>query len=138
MIGRIQKILNSKNLSPSLFADRIGVQRSAVSHILSGRNKPSLDFIMKILTAFPDIDADWLLFGRGELKNEKTADKPVESKKSEIIEKVPVPNNKPKEIIYPPDNISDHAKISAEGQIVKVVLLYHDNTFHEYNIRKHE
>jgi transcriptional regulator with XRE-family HTH domain len=46
------------------FADRIGVQRSSVSHVLSGRNKPSLDFLEKLLNVFPDIDAAWLITGR--------------------------------------------------------------------------
>jgi transcriptional regulator with XRE-family HTH domain len=138
MISRIQEILNAKSLSPSLFADKIGVQRSGVSHILSGRNKPSLDFIMKILTAFPDIDADWLLFGRGGMKHEITSDKPVKAKQTLLIEKEPAPDEKQNEIIYPPHNISENATAPAEGRIVKIVLLYDDSTFNEYNIRKSE
>jgi transcriptional regulator with XRE-family HTH domain len=69
MINRIQLILKTKNISPSQFADQIQVQRSGVSHILSGRNNPSLDFILKILRTFPEIDADWLLFGKGQMNN---------------------------------------------------------------------
>ena len=49
------------NLSASAFADKIEVQRSSISHILSGRNKPSLEFIQKVLTAFPKVSSDWLL-----------------------------------------------------------------------------
>jgi transcriptional regulator with XRE-family HTH domain len=67
MISRIQLILKTKNISPSQFADQIQVQRSGVSHILSGRNNPSLDFILKILKTYPEIDADWLLFGKGQM-----------------------------------------------------------------------
>lgn len=69
MINRIQLILKTKNISPSQFADQIQVQRSGVSHILSGRNNPSLDFILKILKTYPEIDADWLLFGKGQMIN---------------------------------------------------------------------
>ena len=69
MISRIQLILKTKNISPSQFADQIQVQRSGVSHILSGRNNPSLDFILKILRTYPEIDADWLLFGKGQMVN---------------------------------------------------------------------
>lgn len=69
MISRIQLILKTRNISPSQFADQIQVQRSGVSHILSGRNNPSLDFILKILKTYPEIDADWLLFGKGQMIN---------------------------------------------------------------------
>lgn len=52
-------------LSASAFADRIGVQRSSISHIISGRNKPSLDFVLKITQEFKDVDLYWLLNGKG-------------------------------------------------------------------------
>ena len=59
---KIEQIIIDKGLSPSYFADTIGIQRSSISHILSGRNKPSLDIIQRILKVFADIDRDWLLF----------------------------------------------------------------------------
>jgi transcriptional regulator with XRE-family HTH domain len=65
MVDRIQLILKVHNLTASRFADEIGVQRSAISHILSGRNMPSLDLIQKILRRFPEINSDWLLNGAG-------------------------------------------------------------------------
>lgn len=64
LTNRILEILEKSGLTPSEFADKIEVQRSAISHITSGRNKPSLDFLLKIKNAFPEIDTDWLLFGR--------------------------------------------------------------------------
>ena len=64
LTNRILEILEKSGLTPSEFADKIEVQRSAISHITSGRNKPSLDFLLKIKDAFPEIDTDWLLFGR--------------------------------------------------------------------------
>lgn len=67
MVNRIQKIIDSYNLNSSQFAEIVGVQRSSISHILSGRNKPSLDFIMKILSKYPDIDPNWLIFGKGDM-----------------------------------------------------------------------
>ena len=54
-------------MSPARFADEIGVQRSSISHIISGRNKPSYDFIMKILDRFKGINAEWLLTGVGSM-----------------------------------------------------------------------
>jgi len=67
MTERISLILKSKNLSASQFADEIGIQRSSMSHVLSERNKPSLEFIQKILKRFPEINSDWLLFGTGQM-----------------------------------------------------------------------
>ncbi|MXN89774.1 helix-turn-helix domain-containing protein [Flavobacterium sp. Sd200] len=64
-IKRLEILLNYYNISASVFADRLGVQRSSLSHLLSGRNKPSLDFILKIVETFPEVDLYWLLDGKG-------------------------------------------------------------------------
>jgi transcriptional regulator with XRE-family HTH domain len=58
---KIKQILVEKKLSPSYFADEIGVQRSSISHILSGRNKPSFEIIQKIVKRFPDLGYEWLM-----------------------------------------------------------------------------
>lgn len=65
---RIRRLMQEYNLSPSAFADEIGIQRPAISHILSGRNRPSLDVVMKILKAFDQINPQWLLTGEGTMK----------------------------------------------------------------------
>jgi transcriptional regulator with XRE-family HTH domain len=62
---RLQKIMAFYGESASSFAEKIGVQRSSISHILSGRNKPSLDFIMKVLSSYPEVELYWLLNGKG-------------------------------------------------------------------------
>ncbi|MBE4948651.1 helix-turn-helix domain-containing protein [Chryseobacterium culicis] len=64
---RISKIIEYSNLTPSEFADEIDVQRSSISHITSGRNKPSLEFIIKIKSRFPELLWDWLVTGEGEM-----------------------------------------------------------------------
>lgn len=58
---KIKQILIDKNLSPSYFADEIGVQRSSISHILSGRNRPSFDIIQKIIRRFPELGYEWIM-----------------------------------------------------------------------------
>ena len=65
MLERINLILKSRNLNAAQFADEISVQRSSVSHILTGRNNASLDFLLKVLKRYPEIDTDWLLTGKG-------------------------------------------------------------------------
>jgi transcriptional regulator with XRE-family HTH domain len=67
MNDRLDKFLLAEQLTPAKFADIIGVQRSSISHIISGRNKPSFDFIAKVLQRFPRVNADWLILGKGEM-----------------------------------------------------------------------
>ncbi len=67
MVDRIQNIIRQKKLTLSGFADQIGVPRSTISHIISGRNNPSLDLVQKILDTFPDIKTEWLVRGRGPM-----------------------------------------------------------------------
>jgi transcriptional regulator with XRE-family HTH domain len=69
MIDRIELILKTQNLTPTQFADAIGIQRSSMSHILARRNNPSLDFVMKVLKRFPEINAEWLLSGKNQMLN---------------------------------------------------------------------
>lgn len=64
-VNRLEFLLNNFDYTASSFADKIGVQRSSLSHLLSGRNKPSLDFILKINDAFPELSLEWLLKGTG-------------------------------------------------------------------------
>ena len=72
MVERIRLLLEAKQLTPTQFADAIGVARPIVSHILSGRNKPSLEVVQKIIGAFPDIALPWLLTGAGTMAAEPT------------------------------------------------------------------
>lgn len=67
MVDRINLILKAKNITARQFAEEIGIQPSGMSHILSGRNNPSLDFVMKVIRRFPEIDINWLMFGKGEM-----------------------------------------------------------------------
>jgi len=65
-IKRLEILLDYYSISASVFADKLGVQRSGLSHLMSGRNKPSLDFVMKITESFPEVDLYWLLNGTGD------------------------------------------------------------------------
>ncbi len=69
MKDRIKKVMDESGLSASKFADKIGVPRSGLSHVLSGRNKPSLDYVLKMLNAFPELDPNWLLKGQKSTTN---------------------------------------------------------------------
>ncbi len=86
MLDRIKKLMEKKGLSPAQFADEIGLKRSSLSHILSGRNNPSLDVIMKIKSRYDEVNTDWLLFGAGQPVGKE--DKTRKSEKDEIKESV--------------------------------------------------
>ncbi|MDO9257008.1 MAG: helix-turn-helix transcriptional regulator [Bacteroidales bacterium] len=87
MKDRITLLIKAKNLTAAQFADEIGVQKSSISHILSGRNNASLDFIQKILLTYPEVNMDWLMFGKGPIfKHIETA---LKSSNDESLNAVP-------------------------------------------------
>lgn len=134
MKSRIEKILRDKHISSAKFADETGVQRSSVSQILSGRNKPSLDFIRKMLIRFSDINPEWLLLGRGEMyivrSNFNISDNITRTKK----QKEDIEISTEKNIIEE----TDLAKIAAitEKKVEKVVIFFSDNTFQEFFLQE--
>lgn len=142
MKDRIIQLLNSEGLSASKFADIVGVQRSSMSHILSGRNNPSLDFIQKIMRSFPNINGDWLISGSGEM----TKNQDSQSLFQEVIKEespAPYPSSQPpklkKETSETPKNKLDQmpdldmSAFLSGKKIEKVVVFYSDKTFKEYN-----
>ena len=134
MIERILDVLKIKNLSPAQFADMIGVQRSSISHLISGRNKPSLEFLQKLLKTFPEINSDWILFGKGEMIVSGTVKEPVQGFPEEIPSDEAIQTEKHN----PPGkeetgNVLKKKWIDPEGKkIEKIVCFYKDNTFREY------
>lgn len=142
MKDRIIQFLSENNLTSTKFADEIGVQRSSISHILSGRNKPSFDFIEKMLKAYPDLDAQWLITGNGNMyasqpslfkqDNEVMTNQKLTSRDSHIQNsndsehqnlasnaEIPVENN-----------IKN--KSSADDAIERVIVFYKNGSFKEY------
>ncbi len=106
---RIQVILKMHNLTPSAFADKIGVQRSALSHVLTGRNKPGLDFLEKILVNFPRVNAHWLITGAVSPNDSKTED--VVEDRAQQVQKKPIDKS-----LNP----------------IRIVMFYADGTFKTY------
>lgn len=135
MMDRIQSLIKSKGFTPSLFADQIGVQRSGISHILSGRNKPSLDFILKILNAFPDIDADWLLFGREQI-HAGIKESDSDGTKNTGVPELPIVDPILNETVTTTMEKNKHKPVYKDSEEVeKIIILYNDKTFDEYKAR---
>ncbi|WP_410780004.1 helix-turn-helix domain-containing protein [Hymenobacter sp. 5414T-23] len=76
MLERIREILSKYQLTPTQFADAIGTARPIVSHILSGRNKPSLEVVQKIISAYPELSLPWLLSGTGPMETDAPSVQP--------------------------------------------------------------
>lgn len=111
-IKRLQKVMDFYSESSSSFADKIGVPRSSISHILSGRNKPSLDFVLKILNSFPEIELYWLLNGKGSFPNELKHDEKLENQSSKLTQM----------------NLSSNNDKSIE----RIVIFYSDGSFQNF------
>ena len=87
MHNKLKNWMELESLKSSELADNIGVNRATISHILSGRNKPSIDFLQKLLHSYPDLNANWLITGIGYMQENK---KQQEVKSSKSIGKVVV------------------------------------------------
>ena len=107
MNERIQKVLNNSGLSASEFSKRLDIQRSRLSHILSGRNNVSLDIIKKINNNFPEYTLDWLING---------VEKPLLYPKTQVID----------------NKIEKKQQKSMNKKINKVILFYDDETFETF------
>lgn len=143
-IKRLEIILDYYNLTASSFADKINVQRSSLSHLLSGRNKPSLDFIIKVIDVFPEVDLYWILNGKGSFpKSEKNVPLILETEKtissSPILESSGiehdlfsnVENNTP---IYSEKSNTTSFDIenSNSDEIERIVIFFKNGTFKNY------
>jgi transcriptional regulator with XRE-family HTH domain len=145
MVDRILEVIREKKLTPSQFADEIGIQRSGISHILSGRNKPSLEFVIKTLKRFPDIKPEWLLSGAGDLFTESDAavqpshENPAPEREntgqSTTFKQIPTLFDEaaePQPVISAPKAARLAKKEQVERKIERIVVFYNDRSFREY------
>ena len=136
---RIKYIMKLNNLSASAFADKVGVQRSSVSHILSGRNKPSLDFVLKVLHHFPNVSSDWLLLGKTDVTNVKSHYREGDNM-SEENEFTGVNFTKSTENEGSSEDdvnvVTNVNKVESRENIERIVIFYSDGTFSDYKKSK--
>lgn len=138
-VKRLEMVLDYYGLNASAFADKIGVQRSSMSHLLSGRNKPSLDFILKILEVFPEVDLYWILIGRGNFpdndkKFEKLKSLSPTSHHSNTDENLlsPIEFDKDKKTEKSFSELQNRNINLNDDEIEKIVLFYKNGTFKAY------
>jgi transcriptional regulator with XRE-family HTH domain len=132
METRIHRLIGSENLTPTKFADIIGVQRSAISHILSGRNKPSFDLIQKILNKFPRVSSEWLLMGRGEMYKTMVQRSlfDIDQKSNDIKEGIKSPVIQENTATLPLTKEAEN-RINVSS-IERIIIFYTDKSFKEY------
>lgn len=131
---RLQMIMKMHNLNASQFADKIGVQRSSISHILTGRNKPSLDFVQKTLQYFPRVNAEWFVTGKSESSTLKHEEKDLSdvaySSDSEGLVVESDSGRNEKEL-----PLNSLAKEVEEVTVEKIVWFYSDGSYKVYQQR---
>jgi transcriptional regulator with XRE-family HTH domain len=120
-------MLNYYEISAAQLAEKIEVQRSSISHILSGRNKPSLEFVLKILKAFPEVELYWLLNGKGKFPKEETKTSQNTTVVSPIQE-----NNAEGDTMQEVKNTASITSNSNELDIERIVVFYKNGTFKNY------
>jgi transcriptional regulator with XRE-family HTH domain len=145
MKERLLEFLKNENKSSAQFAEEIGVQASGISHILSGRNNPSLDFILKMLEKYQFLSTDWLLFGKGSMYKENRMqnlfdyDLADNKESNEMQSKNEVPKVKiDYEDVMKNKTLKESAVSSDKitSDVVKIVWFYENNSFEEFFPRR--
>lgn len=157
MKERIIAFLETINIGSTQFAEEIGVQPSGISHILSGRNNPSLDFVLKTLKRYPDLSTEWLLFGKGNMYRRSgniSEDSNIASSEdnniaSDIVKSESTPEylsglfagiEGDKQISpHPADNKYNNGNggnLTEENIAEKLILIYGDGTFEQLSLRR--
>lgn len=139
--------MEATGYTPSRFADEIGIPRAIVSHVLAGRNKPSLDMVQKIVRRFPELGSDWILDdnalpnGVADIKSEITVASTAQSTQKVINQEVPfanpMPQPPPMTINQPPAPVTPQIPaivppLPTMKRIEKILVFYTDKTFDEY------
>ncbi|WP_165041215.1 helix-turn-helix domain-containing protein [Dysgonomonas sp. ZJ709] len=161
MKDRIRQIMESEQLTPSVFADKLDIGRAVISHILNGRNNPSLDVVTRILAKMDYINSDWLLTGNGKMykseiddkvnrhifENKELPNNPLANTPDLFTQSYVNPHNDKEEIEYrketivnQPEKLTEHTNIQSttpqkvqERKVSKIIIYYTDNTFETFN-----
>ncbi len=130
-VKRLEKILEFYQLTATAFAEEVDFNRSTISHLLSGRNKPSLEFVMKLLKKFPEVEMDWLLLGKGSFPST------LEKKTITSHPKQKSNSNEEKTLdLFSEEDNAEKKRIAeinqSSKQVDKIVIFYRDGSFNIY------
>ncbi len=146
MKDRIKQIMENEHLTPARFADKLQINRAIISHILNGRNNPSLDVVIKILDEMPHINPEWLLKGTGSMYKEEfmtdtLSDEPdlfrqhvvktdKEMDKAEKPQEIDV-KSPSSSVQFAENKSTDYVK-AVDKKITQIIIYYSDNTFETF------
>ena len=141
MEERLKAFLEMENLTPARFADIMGIQRSGISHLLSGRNKPSFEFIEKMMNAFPSLSPEWLILGKGKPYKQ---DNPVSIPSNADSSTTPEPTQVPvKETVVEEIKVSEpsenrvfnespqYLQEKSPSKIARITIFFSDGTYED-------
>ena len=132
---RIAHIIRAKNLTAAEFALRLGIQPSNVSHLLAGRNNPSLEFVRKLKETFPEYNLDWIVFGKGPMTVSEPFVEPRAADNISIVQEPAVENDAEalEKTLFAPETPKEPlpllSPVAARGDLVRIIMIYADNTF---------
>lgn len=151
---RLSQFIENKQLIAGALADRLGIQRSTLSHLFAGRNKPGFDFLQKLSDEFPELNLNWMVTGTGDMffdknsslapviEQEKEEPLPGEKPQPKFMETSPVdlfslsqpPVEPARDTIKPEEPYREKPvqQVSTAKKAVKVILLYNDGSFEEF------
>lgn len=130
-VKRLEKILEYYGITATAFAEKMDFNRSTISHLLSGRNKPSLEFVMKLLQKFPEVEMNWLLFGKGSFPSAPEDRNAVVTPKQKSI----ATEGKPLDLFSKENSVEGNKTIQINQNsqdIEKIVIFYRDGSFNVY------
>lgn len=138
MNTRLKQFLAAENITQAQFADNIQVVRASVSHVLSGRNNPSYEFIKAIMQNYPLLNMEWLMFGKGKMYKEKTAgngllfDDEPEIELTDNIQAYEEDSPVPEIPSIETDTLINKAQtINAQRRINKIIVFFDDGSYQE-------
>lgn len=133
---RLQKVMDYYGITAAILADELGIQRSGISHLMSERNKPSLDFVLKLRQKYPEVDIYWLVLGEGAFPSEENKN---EGNKNSNYTKREENRNASNLVnpVFQNKNISENNILNANNQnfnlskknIKKIIFFFEDNSF---------
>ncbi|MDR1984696.1 MAG: helix-turn-helix domain-containing protein [Prevotellaceae bacterium] len=156
MKDRIISFLNAEKLSPARFADIIGVQPANISHIISERNKPSLDFIQKMLKSFPQLNVEWLVAGTGKMYKTPTEQSLFNDESRDLFssapklfdneqnnykieetetEKIMKNDTETEKFMHKTDILPENEIKCVSREVERIIICYSDKTFEFYSPR---
>ena len=152
MRDKLLLLMKNEGLTSSRLAELLGIQPSSISHILGGRNKPSFDFVQKILRRFPNINPDWLLIDKGEMYRTTTTESASQEQMASSGETLhdqmplstPTPVDFSSDLAAPtftqpasPNNNTPQQQLPiSRGRVKRVIVLYDDHSFESYEISR--